>query len=371
MSNLSVLEVAIDLGIPKRTVQHYCKEGFLPSLVAIHRGKPRYEVENSKYLEWKNKHFRGVKKGSYSKYTQVDRELTRDALETLALEWLDWCKTGKLTGKPLAKRTIEIYEHYFKLYLDGLGKYPQKPLVSVDNLRNVISSYPVESYSTKRNIYDAVMSFTKFLVETEKTTKEQRERFKSLKPKRFLPARKTSLTEKQLREFINNIDDNCGCSDYDRLTTKAIIVFLANTGLRVSECGNLKLEDIDLENRKVFVKLGKGNKNRIVGMNQETYEILLRYLKERLRFQSEYFFVNRLGAPFNKQSLSKKINRLAKKVGLDITCHGLRRSFVTINAGKGKPLNHLRIACGHSDLSTTQSYCMTTVDEVVEAMKDW
>lgn len=67
----------------------------------------------------------------------------------------------------------------------------------------------------------------------------------------------------------------------------------------------------------------------------------------------------------------EKIRRLSASAGLKISPHGLRRSFVTINAGKGKPLNHLRIACGHSDITTTQGYCMTSEDEVLKAMKNW
>jgi integrase len=371
MSNLSAIEIAKDLGIPKRTVQSYCHDGFLPAVVTLSRGKPKYEVENHKYLEWKRKHFKGVKRGNASKYTREDKELTIDELKKVSEDWLEWCVNGKLSGKPMGARTVEIYRYYFNLYLDRLGKYPSKPLISITNLREVLGSYKPENFSTKRNIYDAVMSITKYFIENQKMKPETRDAMKALKPKRFLPPKKTSLTEQQINKLLSTIE-TMNSSAYDKLTAKTIIVFLANTGLRASEFCKLKLEDVDLEHQKLYVKLGKGNKNRIVGINTETYNALLDYLKARSKNDSDYFFVNRLGEPFTVTSLSKKVSHLAKRVNLaSISPHSLRRSFVTINANKGKPINHLRLACGHADISTTQSYCMTSVDEVVEAMRGW
>ncbi len=148
---------------------------------------------------------------------------------------------------------------------------------------------------------------------------------------------------------------------------------MANTGLRASELCNLKLEDIDLEARKVYVKLGKGNKNREIGLNRETYDILVQYLRARLerKIDINNFFISKLDSPFNNESLAKKVKRLATKAGLDISPHSLRRGFVTMNINRGKQIAHLQIACGHSDISTTMGYCMTTQDEVVAAMQGW
>lgn len=51
---------------------------------------------------------------------------------------------------------------------------------------------------------------------------------------------------------------------------------------------------------------------------------------------------------------------LKKNTGLDITQHGLRRTFATIMSAKWMPLNHIRILLGHNDIETTQSYFMTS-----------
>jgi site-specific recombinase XerD len=51
--------------------------------------------------------------------------------------------------------------------------------------------------------------------------------------------------------------------------------------------------------------------------------------------------------------------------------HALRRAFVTINVKKGRPLRYLQIACGHNSIVTTETYCQTQEQEVVDAMKEW
>jgi integrase len=66
-----------------------------------------------------------------------------------------------------------------------------------------------------------------------------------------------------------------------------------------------------------------------------------------------------------------RLEKLALKTGIPVTPHALRRAFVTINAYKGRPLPMLQIACGHSDITTTRSYCMTSEDETIEAMQNW
>lgn len=371
MVYLSTLEIAKDLGLAKITVQKYCQKGFLPAKLELVKNNTTYLIESTEYLKWKSKHFSGLKRGQIKKSASQIRELSLEELREAMQIWLDWCRTGKLSGKPLGPRTIEIYDYYMGLYLKRLGKYPSKPLVSVENLRNVLGSYLPENYSTKRNIYDAVMSFTKYLIEISKFSTEVRQKLKELKPRRYLPAKKTSLTESQLQSLLGAAE-NLNSGDYERLINKVMIVFLANTGIRASEFCKLKLEDVDLESGRVFVRLGKGNKPREVGISSSTVEVLVQYLKARAKFNSEIFFLNRLGKAFTVNRLNKKISFIASKAGLKgISPHSLRRSFVTINAAKGRPLNHLRIACGHSDISTTQSYCMTSVDEVVEAMKEW
>jgi integrase len=67
----------------------------------------------------------------------------------------------------------------------------------------------------------------------------------------------------------------------------------------------------------------------------------------------------------------KRIARIAKRSGLKITAHGLRRTFATLNANAGKSLQLIQLALGHSDISTTQEYLMADQRTAAMEMKGW
>ncbi len=370
---LSTKEIAQDLGLSIRTVQKYIKTGFLLAKLEYIKGNPLYSIESSEYLAWKQKHFSGLKRGEIIKSKSHFNDLGKEEIKAELTEWLHWCETGMLTGKPIKPRTVELYEYYFNLYLEKLGKYPSKPLISIEKARKVLGAIPIKSFSTKMNIYSALMSFSKYLIVNLKLELSFRDKLKELRPRRSLPAKKTSLTEKQVDNLIKFVDTMKGSASFkDKIRNKAILMTFLHTGLRVSELANLTLKDVDLENRMIKVRLGKGNKDRAVGISEDLYHALYRYIETLDCSNSEYFFVSRFGEKYQSHSLTQKIRRISRAAGFDsISPHSLRRSFVTINAAKGKPLNHLRIACGHSDITTTQGYCMTSQDELIEAMKGW
>lgn len=72
------------------------------------------------------------------------------------------------------------------------------------------------------------------------------------------------------------------------------------------------------------------------------------YRKERGSNQQEALFLNKLGGPIDRHGIHHRLERLGKIAGVKVNSHALRRNFVTINANKGRPLQMLQIACGHS-----------------------
>ena len=148
MEYLKAIDIAKDLCISKSTVQKYIQEKFLPAKLTFDSRQSYYVISGFDYIDWKSKHFAGVAKHKISKYTRRTRDLTLIQIQELKTDWLNWCATSKLGGKPIAERTIEIYGYYFELYLKKLGKYPPKPIISVKNLRELLGSINVKSHST-------------------------------------------------------------------------------------------------------------------------------------------------------------------------------------------------------------------------------
>jgi integrase len=371
MNKLDTVTIAKELGTSTRTIQNYCKSGFLPSETQWFKGKVVYLVDAQDYQNWRHKYFRGIKKGEISLYKSNNRELGKNDLREHVPEWLEWCSSGKLGGKPCGSRMIELYNYYLNYYFNKLGRNPKLPIISLENFRKVLGLIPIESFSTRMHVYSAVRSFSKYLIEINNLKPETRDQIKKLRPKRFLPAKKTVLNKTQLKKIIDYLEINTSNSRYCNLLNLTLVQFLVNTGLRAGELCNLTLKDIDLELGIVYVWLGKGNKNRKVGIPNSLKPILKNYLKVRTKYSSEYFFVGRGGTKLTPEYLCKRLKRISQYLDIEITPHGLRRTFVTLNVNEGRQLVHLQIACGHSDIGTTRGYCMTTEDEVIEAMKGW
>jgi integrase len=375
MSYLSTKEIARDTGLTTRAIQKYIKEGFLPADLTYQANHKIYQVDQREYLEWRNKYFQGIKRGSISKRNSSNKPFTKADLLSLIQEWLTALGDSSFNGKVYSHRTIETYDYAVDQYIKHLGSNPEKPLISKANLKIVFSEIPSIHYAKKLKIYEAITCLSKFLIDIGKLEKSFSEEIKSLKPKRFIPPKRITLSETEINKIINAIDIFNGNSYYDKLLSKTLIIFLKETGLRASELCNLKIQEVNLNDYQVYVRLGKGNRDRRVGITQTCDKAIREYLKIRLeRFEcdsSSYFFVSSQGLQLTRNSLRLRWDRLSLRTGIKITSHSFRRAFVTLNVNRGKPLVHLQIAAGHSDIKTTRGYCMTSQDEVVASMRDW
>ncbi|MNL39753.1 Tyrosine recombinase XerD [compost metagenome] len=106
-------------------------------------------------------------------------------------------------------------------------------------------------------------------------------------------------------------------------------------------------------------------------MNARLQELIETYLRVRPASESSALFLSDRGRPLDRDRLNKRVRRIASRAGLDVSCHGLRRAFGTINANAGKSLNLIQLALGHSSLTTTQAYLMADQRTAAKAMQEW
>jgi integrase/recombinase XerD len=170
------------------------------------------------------------------------------------------------------------------------------------------------------------------------------------------------LTEEEIETLIENIN-NC--------TVRYAVKTMANTGLRISELTNLKLEDVDFKNKVIKVIDGKGGKNRLIPINTALYEDLKRYLEEiRPQGKSNYFFATkqtgRLSRQWTNINIKKTINEL--NWDIDITSHNLRHSFATNLINNNANIVAVQKLLGHNDLRTTSIYLHQSINELHDAV---
>ena len=138
---------------------------------------------------------------------------------------------------------------------------------------------------------------------------------------------------------------------------KALIDFLFSTGLRVSECADVQLTDIDWGNRSVHVRHGKGNKERTVFFNAEAEVSMKEYLDSR-EDNCNALFVSKRNPVHQIQShaLENIVKKISKRTGVEAYPHKFRHTFATFGLHSGMPLEKLQLLLGHTNPKTTLIY---------------
>lgn len=146
---------------------------------------------------------------------------------------------------------------------------------------------------------------------------------------------------------------------FQRYRNYAVFATFIFTGLRKSELLNLKFTDVDIENMTIFVRQGKGAKDRIVPFSQTLKDIYLEYLKERNAIKSNCinFFISMTNnKPFCNEGLREIKRRIQKVSKIKFNIHALRHTFATLMLEGGCDIYSLSKMMGHSDIKTTTIY---------------
>jgi len=166
------------------------------------------------------------------------------------------------------------------------------------------------------------------------------------------------LSEDEVEALLDapDLKDPIGVRD------RTMLELLYATGLRVSELVELKTGQINLRQGVVRIQ-GKGNKERLVPLGQESISWLEKYLKDTRskiapELSNDYVFTTRRQSAMTRQAFWYLIKRYAQKVGIKkhLTPHTLRHCFATHLLNHGADLRVVQMLLGHSDLSTTQIY---------------
>lgn len=155
------------------------------------------------------------------------------------------------------------------------------------------------------------------------------------------------------------------------LRDRAIILLLCTTGIRASECAGVRECDVDLENRMVRV-LGKGNRERVVMLNDVMVQALQNYIKFRgAQNKGEPFFKVRTGRAIDRKRIFERIKYYLRRARIfkKISPHRLRHSFATKMIKDGVGLATLKELLGHRNLQSTMRYIQICGEELRSAIE--
>jgi site-specific recombinase XerD len=141
---------------------------------------------------------------------------------------------------------------------------------------------------------------------------------------------------------------------------RAMFMLMLRCGLRVEEVAHLTVDAVEYPRRQIYVRNGKGGKDRIVYLSEDARLALLAYQQRRSSKVKELFLVQKgpmKGKPISVRGIQKRIEYYGQKSSVDVSCHRLRHTMATqlLNADAG--IATIQDLLGHSQITTTQRYC--------------
>jgi integrase/recombinase XerD len=240
------------------------------------------------------------------------------------------------------KKTIESYIYYNQRLLDFCEKRPLQ--VTSQDIKNFLESLldKKRSRETLRLVYAALNCYycsflNKKVMATVRLPKKSK--------KRIVP-----LTKVEIINLIDNIEND---------KHKLLIELMFSAGLRVSEAVKIKIKDILVDEKTVFIRNGKGGKDRVSILSERFLEHFKEEIeKNKFRYTTDsYLFSGRQGH-LTVRSVQMIIKRVAKKAKLTkkVYPHLLRHSFATELIKNKTDPKQLQDIMGHSDIRTTEQY---------------
>ena len=215
------------------------------------------------------------------------------------------------------------------------------------------------SMQTRNQRLACIKSFYKYVQSNEPDLFDTCSLILSIKNKKVPNKMISYFSEDEIKKMINYLND---CKDLKKLT---MICVLYETGARVSEFINIKLDDLNLSDNASITLYGKGNKTRIVPISQELVKLINKYIKDfYVNYGDDYLFYSNYKRRYERFGVNYIIKQLVTDLKLKYpTCfngnyfpHSFRHTKATHLYNNGTPLLYVKDFLGHSTLSSTEIY---------------
>ncbi len=240
--------------------------------------------------------------------------------------------------------STELHEFLFEIAKSGLNEKSQARIIS------------------------GLKSFFKYLIIEEIIEKDPTELLDAPKFSRKLP---DVLSIEEIDKIIKSIDVSTDLGHRNR----AILEVLYGCGLRVSECSELKISNIYV-NEEFIKVIGKGDKQRLVPIGALALSEINNYYKSfrnhiiPKKGNSDYLFLNRRGSKLSRVMIFNIVKTACElaRIEKNISPHTFRHSFATHLIEGGADLRAVQEMLGHESISTTEIYTHVNKDYLREAI---
>ncbi|MCA9488178.1 MAG: tyrosine-type recombinase/integrase [Nanoarchaeota archaeon] len=235
--------------------------------------------------------------------------------------------------------TIKNYINSLENFLNYFKKDPDQ--ADEDDIKEYIAEKLSEKSSTSIILFLSAIKYAYVSLLKKDITAS----IKRPKKEKRIP---TVLSKDEVKKLIDNLETK---------KSKLMISFMYAAGMRVSEIVNLKINDLNFEEKTGHIRQAKGKKDRIFNIPESLSKKLQKHCAKQKEIGKEFVFSGRNGQ-MTTRNLQKIVSKAAKKAELqkDVHCHTLRHSFATHLLENGTDIRIIQEMLGHADLSTTQIY---------------
>ena len=271
----------------------------------------------------------------------------------------------------VSSKTIRSYKTTFQMLITYLMKVKNIKLVDITfenvtkemilDFLNYLEEEKKNSIRTRNQRLAAIHSFYRYCSIEEIDNMDNIRKILSIKTKKYVKKIQEYLTQEEIQTLLESMNTSTKIERRNLL----VLSLLYDTAARAEEIICLKLEDIRLEEQLVILT-GKGNKQRIVPIMENTKKLIIQYMKENkitsgylLKSDTTYSMIYHLLLKINQTGI------LSKK----ITSHILRRSRATHLLESGVNILYIQELLGHENISTTQEYAKVIEKNKIEAIQ--
>jgi site-specific recombinase XerD len=211
---------------------------------------------------------------------------------------------------------------------------------------------------------DYILGILRQLAEEDEPVDNSVFRIRYLPRPDSLPRHLSEEESQSLEAFLRRRLDT---SDPGLRLENACLLVLLHSGLRAGECADLSCQDLDLPGKRLIVRQGKGQKDRLVYLSDLTCQAIQSHLQAGPRHQSDPLWLRPNGKPISTEWLRNHVARVGQAAGIENLCpHRLRHTCATRLLNAGMDITRIQKFLGHELITTTMIYARVQ-DAKVEA----
>ena len=241
--------------------------------------------------------------------------------------------------RKFSSKTVKSYIYYINKTLKFAKKGPRD--INTEDIRNFLEymSDNRASGSTLNSAYSALKFY-----------------FEKILHRKFFMSIPRAKKAKKLPVVLNKEEIKHVLAKINNVKHKLILGLAYSSGLRISEVANIKIEDLDLNNKTITIRQGKGAKDRLSILPEKIIEPLKKYTKNKTG--NNYLFESARGGKLTERSLQKVFQNALNRSNIkkSASFHSLRHSFATHLLESGTDIRYIQELLGHARLETTQIY---------------